>query len=165
MTDFIPPPIPWMEFPLESGIYFVLMGVAFLFVFAVGCLILTAVTKRKRDVLAKRIGHFALFLFLFLVVGALFNGLWSCVVYNLLYHSTDYIFDFIPFWPITWIQVDTPWGDGHGKLYSSLFELRLVWLLFAICTWGTTILLHRASLKRLRIKKVTSQISAVQPCS
>jgi hypothetical protein len=138
------PAIPWTEFPAECLWYFVPMAVFHAVVFLVGCLILIVVT-RNRSIILKRIQKLALFILLLLIVGSLFNGVWSCSVYNRFYHSTDYIFDFIPFWPISWITVDTPWGDGHGELYgtTTLFQLKLLWLLFAIGTWGTTILLYR----------------------
>ena len=84
------------------------MSVLHLAVFAVGCLVAVMVSWREPGVLRRRIGRFALFVGLLLVVGSLFNGLWSCLDFNRLYHSTDYIFDFVPFWPISWIAVDTP---------------------------------------------------------
>ena len=36
----------------------------------------------------------ALFFGLLLAAGSIFNGLWSCLVYDRLYDSTDYVFDF-----------------------------------------------------------------------
>jgi hypothetical protein len=142
-TEFRPNPIPWSGYPEECLWYFVPMSIVHVGVFLIGVVTLAIVRRHKRDSLLQRIGAFGMFIILFLIVGSLFNGLWSCLVYNRLYHSTDYIFDFIPFWPITWVRVDTPWGDGHGRLFVSLFELRLVWLLFAISTWGLTIFLYR----------------------
>ena len=63
----------------------------------------------------------------------------SCLIWDRLYDSTDYVFDFMPFWPITRGVVDSPWGDERGRLLGvSLFQLLLVWLLFAAGTWGAT---------------------------
>jgi hypothetical protein len=138
----------WTDFPQACLLYFELMGVAFVVPFGLGCVTLKAVTKQKRIILPRRIGHFGIFLLLFLVFGALANGFWSCLIYGRLYHSTRLLFDFMPFWPITWIQEGTPWGDGQGELYAPIGKLWLVWALFAAVTWGATILLYRAVLKR-----------------
>jgi hypothetical protein len=138
------------------------MGVIHLAFLLIGCAILSVVPVKKPNTRSKRIGRFSLFVILFLVVGSLFNGLWSCLVYGRLYDSADYVFDFVPFWPITWITVDEAWGDGRGKLYTSLLELRLVWFLFATCTWGVTILLYRSARSRLGLTKVPAGTIACQ---
>jgi hypothetical protein len=143
------PPIPWAEFPAECLWYLVPMSVLHLAVFAVGCLTAVMVSRGRPGKLRRRIGRFALFIGLLLIVGSLFNGLWSCLVYNRLYHSTDHIFDFIPFWPISWIAVDTPWGDGHGQLFTPLFVLNFVWLVFAVGTWAVTAFLYQILRRRL----------------
>jgi len=143
------PPIPWSDFPAECLWYLVPMSMLHLALFAVGCVVAVMVSWRPPGTLRPRIGRFALFLGLLLVVGSLFNGLWSSLVFNRLYHSTDYIFDFVPFWPISSIAVDTPWGDGHGQLFISLFRLKFVWLLFAVGTWAVTIFLYQIIRRRL----------------
>jgi hypothetical protein len=125
------------------------MSVLHAAVFAIGCLVAFMVSWRQPGLARRRIGRLALFIALLLVVGALFNGLWSCSIYNCLYHSADYIFDFAPFWPVWWISVDTPWGDGHGELFTSLSLLKSVWLLFAVGTWAVTILLYQRMRRRL----------------
>lgn len=81
---------------------------------------------------------------LFLLVAAFFNGLWSCSVWGWLYYSIDYVSDYSPFWPISQSVIDDHFGDRHGELFGvSLFQLQLVWLLFAIGTWSATIYLYR----------------------
>jgi hypothetical protein len=144
-------PIPWGTFPGECLWYLVPMSVFHLGVFIFGAILLAIFSTKQPGLILKRIGRFGLFLILFLLVSSISNGLWTCLVYNQLYHSTDYIFDFIPFWPVTWITVDTPWGDGHGKLFVPLYQLRLVWFAFAAGTWATTIALYRV-LRRLKRK-------------
>jgi hypothetical protein len=90
-----------------------------------------------------------LFVGLLLVVGSVANGLWSCLVWGRLYFSTDYVFDFSPFWPITQKVIDAPFGDMCGQLFGvSLLQLQLVWLLFAVVTWTATILLYRLISRR-----------------
>lgn len=149
-TEFpIDIPIAWTEFPIDCLIYLVLVGVLHLAVFAVGCLAAVLFSWWQPGTLRRRIGHFALFLGLLLVVGSVFNGLWCLLIYNRLYHSVDLILGFVPFWPIWWITVDTPWGDGSGRLFTSLFVLKLVWLLFAVGTWAVTIFLYQIIRRRL----------------
>jgi hypothetical protein len=90
-----------------------------------------------------------LFLGLLLVVGSIANGLWSCLVWGRFYFSTDYVFDFSPFWPITQKVIDAPFGEMRGQLFGvSLFQLQLVWLLFATGTWTVSILLYRLICRR-----------------
>jgi hypothetical protein len=142
-TAFHPTPIPWSEFPAECFWYLAPMSVVHLAAFVIGCIVLV-VFSRKQGMLLRRISRLGLFISLFLVVGSLFNGLWSCLVWDRLYDSTDYVFDFVPFWPITQSMIDRLWGDGRGQLLGvSLFQLQLVWFLFAVGTWGATIFLYR----------------------
>ena len=93
--------IPWSEFPSESAIYFVFMGMLHLVLFAIGCLIFAMLAIRQRGRFLRRVGRLGLFLGLLLLVGSVANGLWSCLVWGRLYYSTDYVFDFSAFWPIT----------------------------------------------------------------
>jgi hypothetical protein len=141
---FHPTPIPWTEFPAECLWYLVLMSVLHIAAFIVGCVVIVALPVRRWDKVPERIGRLMLFIGLFLLMGALFNGLWSCLIWDRLYDSTDYVVDFMPFWPITQGVIDAPWGDERGRLLGgSLFQLQLVWLLFAVGTWGVTIFLYR----------------------
>lgn len=85
-----------------------------------------------------------MFLALLLVVGALVNGLWSCLIWGRLYWSTDYVFDFSPFWPITQSVIDAQFGNLRGALFGvTIRELQAVWLLFALVAWGATVGLCR----------------------
>ena len=129
--------------------YFIVMGLLHLALFAVGCLIFAAHAIRHRGTFLRRIGRFGLFLGLLLVVGSVTNGFWSCLVWGQLYFSTDYVFDFSPFWPIMQKVIDAPFGDMRGQLFGvSLFQLQLVWLLFAAGTWAVTVLLYRMICRR-----------------
>ncbi len=147
---FRPVPIPWSEFPAECLWYFAPMSVLHLLIFGIGSCVLFLLSRRSPDTLRRRVRRFGLFLLLFLLVGSFFNGLWSCLVWDILYHSTDYIFDFMPFWPITQSVIDAPWGDDHGRLLDvSLFQLQLVWFAFAVSTWKSTFILFRLVSTRL----------------
>jgi hypothetical protein len=140
---FQPYPIPWSEFPTEFCIYLVLTGILHLVAFAFSCIVLPVLAPPGR--LLKCLGRLALFLVLLLLIGAVFNGLWSCLVWDRLYHSVDYTVDFMPFWPITQGVIDEHWGDYRGRLLGvSLFQLQLVWAVFAAGTWGVTVFLYRA---------------------
>jgi hypothetical protein len=154
-TAWHPNPIPWGEFPAEWLWYFVPMSVVHFAVFLLGFLVMAVLLWNERGVLARRTRRLALFIGLLLISGSVFNGLWSCLIWDRLYDSTDYVFDFTPFWPITRSVIDTPWGGERGGLMGvSLFQLQLVWLLFAAATWGVTIFLYRLLQKRDRLTRV-----------
>lgn len=141
----------WSHFPEECLWYLVPMSILHVAIFCVGYSILVTLAKlrRQRENLGRRVANFGLFLVLFLFVSSGVNGLWSCLIYGRLYRSLDYVFDFIPFWPICWRRVDTPWGDGHGELFTSLSQLNFVWLLFAVGTWAATIVIYRNTSRHL----------------
>ena len=147
MSTFVP--YPWKEFPFECLWYLLPMGVVHLVIFVVGCVILAALAFKHRGTFLKQVARFGFFLALLLVVGSLFNGLWSCLVWGRFYHHPDYVFDFSPFWPITQMRIDTPnFGDRRGELIGvSLFQLNLIWLIFALGTWGISAFLFRKLLK------------------
>ena len=141
--------IPWSEFPFEFAIYFVFMGMLHLVLIAVGCLIFALLAIRQRGRFLRRVVRLGLFLGLLLLVGSVANGLWSCLVWGRLYYSTDYVWDFSAFWPITQWIIDRPFGTERGQLLGvSLLQVQLVWLLFAAGTWTATILLYRLICKR-----------------
>jgi len=112
-ATFDPRPIPWNEFPAECLWYLVPMSVVHLVVFIVVCSLLAILSWRQANKMFRRIGRFGLFMILLLLVGALFNGFWSCTVYGRFYRSSDYVFGFIPFWPLTDIWVESRDAQGH----------------------------------------------------
>src|SRR5262249_15946239 len=125
------------------------MGLLHLALFVVGSLIFAELAIRQRGTFLRRVGRFGLFLGLLLVVGSVANGFWSCLVWGRLYFSTDYVFEFSPFWPIIQKVIDAPFGDMRGQLFGvSLLQWQLVWLLFAASTWAVTILLYRLICRR-----------------
>jgi hypothetical protein len=137
-------PYPWSEFPMECLIYLMFMSVVHLAAFIIGCAFAAPVFGEERGMFRRRVGGLGLFPSLLLVVGSFFNGLWSCTVWGRLYCSTDYVWDFMPFWPVTQRDIDAPFGNERGRLLGvSLFQLQLVWFLFAAGTWGVTIFLYR----------------------
>jgi hypothetical protein len=142
-------PYSWSEFPAECLIYLLVMGVFHLAIFAIGCLALAVLAIRQRGTFLRRVGRFGILLGLLLMIGSVANGLWSCLVWGRLYFSTDYVFDFSPFWPITQKVIDAPFGDMRGELLGvSLSQLQLVWLLFAAGTWAVSIVLYRLICRR-----------------
>ena len=150
MTPVIQPH-SWGEFPVECFFYFVPLSIAHIATFVVGSFTIAAFSWKRPAVLIQRIRRLLLFLSLLLLIGSFFNGVWSCAVWGRFYYSTDYVFDFTPFWPITQRVIDMPFGDQRGQLFGvTLTQLNLIWLLFALGTWGTTVLAYRAiQLKRL----------------
>jgi hypothetical protein len=154
-TSWHPNPIPWGEFPAECLWYFVPMSVVHFAVFLLGFLVGAVLLRNQRGVLARCTRRLALFIGLLLITGSVFNGFWSCLIWDRFYDSTDYVFDFTPFWPITRSVIDTPWGGERGGLMGvSLFQLQLVWLLFAAATWGVTVFLYRLLRQRDRPTRV-----------
>jgi len=129
-------------------IYFYLLWVPHLFLFLVVGWFSTFLPTQQPGQRLSRICRCGLFFVLFLVVGSLFNGLWGCTVYMRLYESSDYAFGFLPFWPLTQSMIEARLGaDGMPIMRVSLFELQLIWLIFAAATWGVTLLAYRAILK------------------
>jgi hypothetical protein len=126
-----------------------LVGLLHLAIFFAGGLALAAIGIRQRGTFLRRTGRLGLFLGLLLIIGSILNGVWSCVIWGRFYSSTDYVFDFTPFWPITQKMIDSPFGDLRGQLFGvSLFELQLVWFLFVAGTWGGSIFLYRLICRR-----------------
>jgi hypothetical protein len=146
------PGIPLTHFFTECLWYFVPMGVLHLIVFLLGSLILTLIPRNETGLLGRRIGHLGLFLILFLIVGSIFNGVWACFIYNHLYHSADYIFDFIPLLPVT-MNADAPQVSAYG---TTLAELNIIWFLFAAATWAVAIGLYQFILREMKAKRAAS---------
>ncbi len=134
---------------MECFYYFYLLWVPHLiFLIVVGSILGFLPAKQPVQRL-RRILRFGLYLLLFLVVGSLFNGLWSCTVYIRLYESRDYAFGFFPFLPLTQSLIE-PRLDQNGMpiLRVSWLQLQLVWLLFAAGTWAVTIFISRFIVRR-----------------
>lgn len=120
------------------------MGPLHLAIFAAGCVFFAVLSIWQKRTFLRRTGRLGRFAGTLLTAGSLFNGLWSCLVWGRLYVSTDYIFDFSPFWPITQGVIDAPFGNLRGQLFGvSLLQLNFVWMLFAAATWIAAILLYR----------------------
>jgi hypothetical protein len=143
-------PHQWSDFPAECLFYLVPMSIAHLAAFVVGVFVIAALALKQPGKFFIRVGRLGLFLVLLLVVGSLMNGLWSCLVWGRFYYSTDYVFDFSPVWPITQRLIDMPFGDQRGQLFGiTLAQLQLVWLAFALGTWGVTALFYKSMHQKL----------------
>jgi hypothetical protein len=137
-------PISWLEFPNECFYYFYFLAPFHAAVSVIGSIGMTIVPWRTRTSLLNRVGSFVAFLILLLLVGMVFSGIWSCTIWGRYYYSTDYVFDFVPVWPITQATIDARFGDETGRLMGlTLFQLKMIWLLFALTTWGMTFVLNR----------------------
>jgi hypothetical protein len=130
--------------------YFVPMSAVHLAIFAAGCFAVVD-SWMQPAIVRRRIGRLALFIGLLLVVGSLFNGLWSCLIYGRFYESTDYVFGFVPFWPFTegWMEM----RDARGELMGVSLRMQLIWLVFTTATWGVTVILYRFFHRRLSAGK------------
>ena len=146
IDSFHPVPIPWSNFPAECLWYLVPMSVFHLAAFVVGCIVLAVLARWQPGTFRRRVGRFGLFMILFLLVGSFFNGLWSCLIYGRFYSSSDYVFGFIPFWPLYKQWVEMP--DRHGHLMSVPLSLHILWFLFTAGTWGITVILYRLICRR-----------------
>ena len=141
---------PWFEFPAECLVYLFVWGIVHLVIFVIGVGVIALLAIWHRGSIRRRIVRLAWFLSLLLIVGFLFNGLWRFIVRGHLYFTPDFGPDFEPFFPILQKDIDEgPYGDNSGKLFGvTMSQLQLVWLLFALCTWATTIGLYRAVLRQ-----------------
>lgn len=141
-----PTSIPWSEFPTECLWYIVVAILPHLVAFGLGWTILAFLPARQPSQFWRQLSRLGLFLAVFLVVGSLFNGLWSCLVWGRYYESSDYVCGFLPFWPPTeaWFE-PLPRDDGTP---ASFTQLQLFWLLFTVATWGLTILVYRFVVRR-----------------
>ncbi|HEY2343554.1 MAG TPA: hypothetical protein VGH90_11010 [Chthoniobacteraceae bacterium] len=136
------------DFPeaLETSyFYLILNGALYLVIFPIGCIACFFFRRAGWPRYWGRVGRFALVLGLLLVVGAGFSVLWTEFVYGRLYYSTDYVSDFFPYLPITQGILDSDFDGEVGGLLSasSVFELEVVWFIFAATTWIVTIWCYR----------------------
>jgi hypothetical protein len=135
--------VPWDQFPWGCFWYLLVMGCLHIPFFVVGSFVLALLPRKLPNTLTRRIVRFGLFVGLLLVVGSLFCGLWTCLVFNRLYFEPDPVVGFVPFWPITQGVIDETFGNEHGKLLGvTLTQLQMVWFLFALGTWGVTVLFY-----------------------
>jgi hypothetical protein len=149
--------IPWHYYFYECLYHFVIMGTLYVAVFFIGSLLLLLFSLKRLTILPKRIGHFGLFLLLFLIVGSLVNGVWSCLIYGHIYDSFDYVIDFTPFWPVT-MNPDPPRVEGYG---TTLTELNSIWFAFSAFTWIVTLVLYRLTLQKIKVKKSVPTIDTI----
>jgi hypothetical protein len=154
--------MPWSHFPTECLLYLAFMSVPHLAAFLVGYLIAALLLHRQPGAFRQRVGRLRLFMGLLLLVSSAFNGLWSCLIWGRLYESMNYLIDFLPIWPITRTVIDVPWGNERGRLIEvSLFQLQLIWLLFAAGTWGCTVFIYRFVRRQGRLTRGDGAMSSL----
>jgi hypothetical protein len=122
------------------------MGLVHIILFAVFCFVIGPHRKYWHPFQFRRA---ALFFGLLLLVGAIFDGLWSCEIYGRLYYTMDYFFDFIPFVPFSkgeGMRIDgSAWGGLNGV---TPWQVQLVWLVFAAGAWSSTVFFYRLICRR-----------------
>jgi hypothetical protein len=125
--------------------YLALIGVFYSCVFIIGMLyIMCRETMHPHGGMLscfRRIGRLALFLTALLMVGDFYSVIWSAMIHNHMYHSAGYDgVDFVPWYPITRDLVESTYGADSGKLIGvTLFQLQVIWLVFSIATWTSTV--------------------------
>lgn len=157
---------------MECAVYVCVMSFVHIPLLVLCSLALALLPRKQPNLLTRRILRYGIFLALFLGVGSLFNGLWSCLVVDRLYSSADYFVDFMPFWPITQGVIDARFGNEHGKLLGvTLTQLQLVWFAFALGTWCATGVLYWLISRALDRKAIRTTWAArllaliMVPCS
>jgi hypothetical protein len=138
------------DFIAHSFCYLTLVGIFQVVVFLVGCIVAAILPPWTVRDYSSRVQKLGLFLAILLVVGDLFGFCWLETIRGHFYNSTDYCgTDFLPFFPITQGEIDSPFAnEPHGLLGITLTQLHLIWLAFAVGTWGTTVAVHRKILRR-----------------
>ena len=157
-----PDPKSWLELPAEC-LWYLLPGLVWHAMFFVVSLIVLLILGL---IGSRRFGLSASILFQgYLLISSMFvNGLWSCIVWGRLYWSVDYTSDFSVFMPITRGQIDYSWGaEMSGGLNGiTLFQLNLIWAIFAMAAWGLAFWATRWTMSHRR-KRTGEQIAAGQP--
>lgn len=92
---------------------------------------------------ASRVG---IFLILLLFYGAIGQIIWNSAVFGKLYYSTDYVFGYLPFYPITQAEINAEFAGERGALLngSSLWTVNSVWSIITACVWITATLSYYA---------------------
>jgi len=124
----------------EVYLYFVLVGIFQIMFFMLFSLLLILSNRIKKisgiTLSIIRVGIFNLFL---LGLGALAHIIWTISIYGKYYKSQDYAVDFYPFFPFgQWVldrYFSNPSITGELLGETTLFEMQLIWLLFALPVW------------------------------
>jgi len=125
--------------------YLVMVGVFYLvLIVAVGVPVCLAWSRLRHQPAIGAIRRVLLFFTILLLVGAVAQILWTTLIWGRFYYSTDYVFGYMPFLPITQAEIDAPFGTLRGELRGiSLTSLNLIWLAFTIPVWILTIHIYR----------------------
>jgi len=136
--------------PEPFGNFFAIWLVYFFFgltlsfvVFVPGSIVLVLFTALRRtwSSLRTRLFRLGAFLFLAAPVGGFFSALWYCSIWGRIYVTFDVDDDdFNPVFPIDQTLIN----QEHGRmLIGTVHQLQLIWLAYAVITWGTTFLVYR----------------------
>lgn len=148
--------IPLSMFSLPElgsfGIYFMFGGFFHLASFLLLALLLVPIVfVRSFDHYLFLIERIALFSASLLFTGAVLNAVWMLLIYERFYYSQDTVIDCSPFIPFGQWVLDQRFGDEAGALLAGtqLWHLQALWALFALCAWGSAVLLYRRSARGL----------------
>jgi hypothetical protein len=139
----------WLFYVLSWG----LVSTIFFLVPVAAILSIFSIAKRQASRLVERLRRLAGFLAILLLVSGVANALWCCLIFGNLYVAHDIDSpedDFQPFFPIdgSWLTMQ----HGH-TLTVSLFQLQMMWLLFAASAWAISFILYRL------IRRALSRVS------
>ena len=133
------------EAPVTTLLYLMLVGGFYLalvtFVCCPVCLIRHGF--RTRSSLAA-IWRAVIFFALLLIFGALAQFIWTTTIWGRFYYSTDYVYGYMPFIPMTQRIIDFEFAGKRGALNGiSLTTLNCIWLAITIPVWACTVWAYR----------------------
>lgn len=129
-----------------------------LWIFALLMMVLIPSTRRRIHLWSKEVLGLALFLVLLAIFGGLFAIFWKFDVVERLYHSIDIDTetDFLEFFPPTQEFITRVWYQDQGRLLSaSMFQLQLVWLIYATGVWSLTVICYSFIMRRISFRPST----------
>lgn len=134
------------EVLLDIQCYLVFTGFFQLLLLIVAALLsLPVLFLRGRGKYLRMQGRLATFAAMLLLFGCLANSIWMITVFDHYYQSRDVVVDFFPFLPFGQDVLDREWNGRTGFLIggTTLSQLRLMWLGFALPVWVLTVLVYR----------------------
>jgi hypothetical protein len=151
--------LPWI--PIDGLANMILAGIFYIPALAVSSVFAAFLPPRTFNCFAVRVGSLSIFCASLMFAGAFYSCLWGVTIWGWLYRSSDYCGnDFLPFIPIGQAALDAEFdNDPHGLLHgTTLFELRVAWLAFAVATWITAFFLYHRIAHILLPRSQVSQL-------
>lgn len=125
--------------------YFVIVGVFYMaLVVLIGAPVCFLRHRFEVRPALRALWRFFAFLVLLLGVGAIAQNFWTTAIWGHFYYSTDYVYGYMPFLPMTQWTIDLEFAGQRGALNGiSLTTLNLIWLSVTIPVWALTIWAYR----------------------